>query len=98
MPFKKGQRHPNQGGPQKGSGRPTNEKRAKDLAAAEIVQRELEKDIGGSARHYLKRSRKNDKVLMHLIDKFMPAAKQELQISGGLKIVRVDAFDPSKVK
>lgn len=35
---------------------------------------------------------------MHLIDKFMPAAKQELQISGGLKIVRVDAFDPSKVK
>jgi hypothetical protein len=30
----------------------------------------------------------------HWIDKFVPAAKQELQISGGLRIVKLDIFDP----
>ena len=30
----------------------------------------------------------------HWIDKFLPAAKQEVEISGGLKIIRVKAFDP----
>ena len=66
------------------------------MAAAELAQQTLAKNVGSAVLHYMKRSRKNDKVLMHYIDKFVPAAKQELQISGGLKIVRVDAFDPSK--
>lgn len=30
----------------------------------------------------------------HWIDKFAPAAKQSLEISGGIKIVKVNAFDP----
>jgi hypothetical protein len=32
----------------------------------------------------------------HWIDKFLPAAKQEIALSGGLKIIRVNAFDPDR--
>jgi hypothetical protein len=31
----------------------------------------------------------------HYIDKFLPAAKQQLDVTGGITIVRVNAFDPN---
>ncbi|MDP2604572.1 MAG: hypothetical protein Q8S00_18600 [Deltaproteobacteria bacterium] len=34
----------------------------------------------------------------HWIDKLVPNARQEINVSGGLKIVKVDAFDPDDGK
>ena len=90
MPFKKGQRHPNQGGSH-GGGRPTREEAAINRLVALKVGEIIGKAAPKIATHYVRRalSKNGDRVLTHLIERIIPPAKQEVAISGGLQIVEV---------
>jgi hypothetical protein len=72
-------------------GAPTNEEKAfKDLLKA-AVHAEAIREVKKLAKRYIARGLKADKVLLHVIDRAIPAAKQEVEISGGVKIFRVIA-------
>ena len=84
------------GGRRQRAGRPKKEEATVRLLVREAVERELQSRAATLAKQYVDRAlgEKGDRVLMHAIDRAVPAAKQEVEISGGLKIVRVNAFDP----
>jgi hypothetical protein len=77
-------------------GRPTKAQAEEKKLAAEKAREIIEGNAERLTNRYVKRalSPNADKILMHAVDKLVPAAKQELKISGGLKIVKVDAFQP----
>ena len=73
-----------------------NVKMIKAQTADEIIKKNARKLTNKFVKRAL--AKNADKVLMHAIDKLIPDAKQELKISGGLKIVKVNAFDPDGSK
>jgi hypothetical protein len=77
-------------------GRPTREQMRDKKTFQEAVEREIAKRINHIACHYVSRALKNDRVLMHLIDKVMSDAKTELNVTGGIKVVEITAPDPDK--
>jgi hypothetical protein len=55
------------------------------------LEHKLEKHAVQIAKRYVARALgpKGDKVLMHAIDRILPAAKREIELSGQLKVVRI---------
>ena len=79
------------GGKRPGAGRPRNEEREFKAVVKEAVTKKLIGMADKLAAHYLKQAFKDNKVLMHAIDRVLPAAKAEVEVSGGVKIIRVVA-------
>ena len=91
--FKTGERRINQGGARAGAGRPTSEQAEFKAAVQCAVQDAIQAVAGEIALHYVKRAlgKNGDKVLMHIIDRVLPPAKAEVEVSGGVKVFRVIA-------
>src|SRR5262249_27632145 len=86
------------GGGRPGAGRPSKEEKAFKIALREELERQAKTKIRQIASRYISRATgaNGDKVLMHLVDTVLPKAKQEVELSGGVKIVRVNAFNPDE--
>lgn len=91
MPFQKGNNLAKGGKRNPPGGRPTKEQADFKSKLAAAVDKEVSKRVGEIAKHYANRAvgESGDKVLTHLIDRAIPAAKQEISITGKLQIVEV---------
>lgn len=85
MPFKKGERHPNQGGRAAGlkGGRPTKEAIAERESLREAVERELQERGSIWCSKYLNMAEQDPATMRHLIDRVIPPAKQTVAVEVG---------------
>lgn len=97
MKFQKGHKLA-KGGKRLGAGRPTQEQLEFKEALKQAVEKEARRKVDAIAKRYVTRatSKNGDKVLMHLIDKAISAARTDLNITGQIKMVEIIAPDPEK--
>ncbi|MCH8054660.1 MAG: hypothetical protein IH857_00705 [Deltaproteobacteria bacterium] len=94
MPFVKGKRHPRQGGRQNPpGGRPTRAQVAERQAEVRglervkaIFEKEIDREAKKIVKRYLKYALNDPATLRHVVDRFLPAAKQAIEISSNVGI------------
>lgn len=94
MPFKKGERHPNQGGARPNAGRKTNRQREQIAALKKAIERKRDAKAEILSDVYVRMAQEDPATMRHVVDRVMAPAKQELELSGGLKIIRINAYRP----
>src|SRR5215813_4755187 len=72
MPFKKGERHPKQGGYRENAGRPTKEELAERESLRAAIERKREERAAALADKYLEMAEEDPATMRHLVDKVMP--------------------------
>ena len=72
MPFKKGERHPKQGGYRENAGRPTKEEVAERESLRAAIERKREERAAALADKYLEMAEEDPATMRHLVDKVMP--------------------------
>src|SRR5215813_2012530 len=72
MPFKKGERHPKQGGYRENAGRPTKEELAERESLRAAIERKREERAAALADKYLEMAEEDPTTMRHLVDKVMP--------------------------
>src|SRR5262244_1241354 len=77
MPFKKGERHPKQGGYRENAGRPTKEEVAERESLRAAIERKREELANAFSNAYLGMALNDPATMRHLVDKLIPDAKQE---------------------
>lgn len=94
MPFQKGIRLQGQGGKREKAGRPKLAELNAKEARLIVWQRELTKWDAKHAKRFCEQAMEDNTVLLSARKAIIPDAKQEVEITGGLKIIKVNAFDP----
>src|SRR5262245_8586498 len=77
MPFKKGERHPKQGGYRENAGRPTKEELAERESLRAAIERKREELANAFSTAYMGMALNDPATMRHLVDKLIPDAKQE---------------------
>src|SRR5262245_25842184 len=72
MPFKKGERHPKQGGHRKNAGRPTKAEIAERESLRQAIERKREELANAFSNAYLGMALNDPATMRHLVDKVMP--------------------------
>jgi hypothetical protein len=95
MRFGRGNRH-GKGGKRSGAGRKTNAELNAKAARLAVWERELTKWDAKHAKRFCQQAMEDNSVLLSARKAVIPDAKQEINLNGGLKIVRVNAFNPDE--
>jgi hypothetical protein len=77
MPFKKGEKHPKQGGYRENAGRPTKKEVAERESLRAAIERKREERAAALADKYLEMAEDDPATMRHLVDKAMPDLKYE---------------------
>src|SRR5215510_5084778 len=72
MPFKKGERHPKQGGYRENAGRPTKEELAERESLRAAIERKRQERAASLADKYFDMAMEDPATMRHLVDKVMP--------------------------
>ena len=72
MPFKKGERHPKQGGYRENAGRPTKEEVAERESLRAAIERKREERAAALADKYFDMAMEDPATMRHVVDKVMP--------------------------
>jgi hypothetical protein len=91
--YKTGERRINQGGARAGAGRPSREEAEFKDAVKAAVEKAVQDMATRIGAQYVKRAlgKNGDRILMHIVDRVLPPARSEAEISGEVKIFRVVA-------
>jgi hypothetical protein len=92
MPFKPGNKLAGQRKSNRGGAPKTADLRAKE-SRLEVWQRELEKWDAKLAKRFCEEAMKDNSVLLSARKSAIPDAKQEIELTGQLKVVRIKAPD-----
>jgi hypothetical protein len=77
MPFKKGERLPNQGGKREGAGRPTKEQVAEKESFRQALERKREERAEELAGAYYDMALADPATMRHAVDKVLPSLTEE---------------------
>ena len=72
MPFKKGERHPKQGGHRENAGRPTKAEIAERESLRQAIERKRQERAASLADKYFDMAMEDPATMRHLVDKVMP--------------------------
>jgi benzoyl-CoA reductase/2-hydroxyglutaryl-CoA dehydratase subunit BcrC/BadD/HgdB len=91
MPFKKGEKHPKQGGYRENAGRPTKKEVAERESLRVAIERKREERAAALADKYLEMAEDDPATMRHLVDKAMPDLKHEEQAGITVNLIQFNS-------